>query len=80
MKASTTGQSAGLRFREALRAEKPLQVVGAITPTTLCWQPKQVSGQSTFRVVASLPGRWVSRTWESQPWKMCSLTHNGSQM
>lgn len=30
MKASNTGHSAGLRFREALDKEKPLQVVGAI--------------------------------------------------
>ena len=61
----------GARFRAALKAEKPLQMVGAINAYAA-----RLAQAAGFRAIY-LSGGGVAanslgfRTWESAPWSMC---------
>jgi hypothetical protein len=64
-------QSAGAKFRAAVAAEQPLQVVGAITAYAAKMAKPSASRPSTCRAAASRRIRSACRTWASARWKTC---------
>lgn len=69
----TTSQmptSAGARFRQALKDESPLQVIGAINANHALLA-KRAGYRAIYLSVASPPARWACPTWASTPSTTC---------
>ncbi len=54
--------SAGQKFREAIKQESPLQLVGTINANHALLQNKLAIKLFTYLEVASLRGHWACRT------------------
>ena len=67
-----SNQSAGAKFRAAVQAEKPLQVIGTINAYHARLAERVgLQGRSTSRAAAWPRARWACPTWASARWTTC---------